>query len=462
MKKFKTISPSTMMGTLTVLQKINSYETAVEIRVMREGLNQNKWDYRNLEKCYMTFAGRPILCAFPNGKIGDGHNSRERTNPDTGEKYDSFIDASSERIVGTLSDDVNDLSLVNEGGYTWLVAQGRLFTFYAPELVREIVRTGRMEVSAETSINDGYKDGDTEVFTDYFGLGVTILGHGVAPAIPGANIKALAALEEEFKNLKLRAASLKTQSEPDGSKTEPQGSETNNPEKRSGNKRMNKKALAELQTKFDALGYKVLGASDDGLHVCLMSADGAPCAYEYTSEEDKNAVVAERIKKVSVNAVYTFDGDVKADIDVCEITDGMAADLIKANADKEEAEKRAEDAEKICADMKEKENARRIEAAAAAVVTTLEKFNKNSDENVPEEEVEDICDAAKRGEFTECVDADGKWCGDEVVAEKVLARCAKSVMAKGAKRNNTFDWGAIQTAPADSDGVEGLLARINK
>ena len=58
-------------GTLTVLQKINQYEFAVEIRMMREGINRNRWDYRNLNEYYTTFVGQPILCAFVNGKVGD-------------------------------------------------------------------------------------------------------------------------------------------------------------------------------------------------------------------------------------------------------------------------------------------------------------------------------------------------------------------------------------------------------
>ena len=37
-------------GEIRFLRKLNKYEFAVEIRVMREGLNNNKWDYRNLRR----------------------------------------------------------------------------------------------------------------------------------------------------------------------------------------------------------------------------------------------------------------------------------------------------------------------------------------------------------------------------------------------------------------------------
>ena len=37
-------------GSVKLLQRLNKYEFLVEIRVMREGLNNNKWDYRNLRE----------------------------------------------------------------------------------------------------------------------------------------------------------------------------------------------------------------------------------------------------------------------------------------------------------------------------------------------------------------------------------------------------------------------------
>ena len=49
--------PSGNMGTLTVLQRLNRYTFAVEVAVMREGVNSNRWDYRNLDKYWNTFIG---------------------------------------------------------------------------------------------------------------------------------------------------------------------------------------------------------------------------------------------------------------------------------------------------------------------------------------------------------------------------------------------------------------------
>ena len=121
-------------GHLRVLRRVNKYEFAVELEVMREGINQNRWDYRNMAENYLSFLGQPILVAYVNGQIGDGHNTREKMNPRTGEMYQSFTDATSERIVGALSEDPAEFSLVEKDGQTWLRAQGKLWSFYAPEL----------------------------------------------------------------------------------------------------------------------------------------------------------------------------------------------------------------------------------------------------------------------------------------------------------------------------------------
>lgn len=103
------------------------------------------------------------------------------------------------------------MSLRERDGETWIVAKGRLFSFYAPELVGKIVRTGRMDVSAETEVRGEIgHDGDVEVYRDWIGIGVTILGDDVDPAVPGARIAALSSMEGEFQELKLRAAALRS------------------------------------------------------------------------------------------------------------------------------------------------------------------------------------------------------------------------------------------------------------
>ena len=114
MSKLKTsgLPEGKVMGELKVLQRLSDYEFGVEIRTIRDGVNRNGWSYQNMDKCYLSFLGTPILCAFiDNQKIGDGHNMTERRDPATGARYYSFTDGTAERIVGTLSDDPKDFTL---------------------------------------------------------------------------------------------------------------------------------------------------------------------------------------------------------------------------------------------------------------------------------------------------------------------------------------------------------------
>ena len=248
-------------GTLKVLQRLNEYEFGVELWVLREGVNRNRWNYQNLRQHYLTFLGQPLLVAYVGNQVGDGHNMAKRWDPKTGKEYYSFTDATAERIVGTLSEDEKDFTLVERDGHMWLRAKGRLFAFYAPELVAKIVEEGTMDVSAETEVTESHEEGDVDVFTEWKGLGVTILGDRVNPAIPGADIARLAAMQEEFKTLKLRAAALHTAAE-NGSAT---------PNKKGLRKTMNKRMMEQMQAKFP--NHKVLSMSEDGLNVALLDAD---------------------------------------------------------------------------------------------------------------------------------------------------------------------------------------------
>ena len=56
------------MGELKVLRRLSDYEFGVEIRTIRDGVNRNFWSYQNMYKCYLSFLGTPILCAFINNK----------------------------------------------------------------------------------------------------------------------------------------------------------------------------------------------------------------------------------------------------------------------------------------------------------------------------------------------------------------------------------------------------------
>lgn len=448
-------------GTLIVLQRINQYEFAVEIKVMREGVNRNRWDYQNLEKCYETFLGQPILCAFVNGKIGDGHNMREKTNRETGEKYYSFTDATAERIVGALSVDKEDFSIQEIDGEKWLVAKGRLWEFYAPELVDKIIRTGRMDVSAETMVEDSYEDGDIEVFTKWTGLGVTILGDDVQPAIPSASIKALELLKDEFAEAKLKAASYE-QRESD------QANKANSKKEKQGDNGMvilNPRECSVLQETYFST-YKVLSAMHDEdkneTLVCLMSADGS--TYSYVMADGEKTVLPERIKSVSVNSAVNFDAERSVPVDSFEMMHALSQNVVTLSNEKKNAEERAAKAEAELKAMQEAETARRKKAAKAAAKSALEKYNESAECAVDAKVLEDIDKDIDDGEYDDCVNCDGEWVGEEAAMNAVYAECGKQAQKyneeKVAKNSKVLVWEKDGAKKASEGGVKAILASL--
>lgn len=449
-------------GQLKVLQKLNPYEFGVELWLLRDGENRNKWSYQNLDKYYKTFVGQPILIAYVMGKIGDGHNSQLKTDPRTGEQYYSYTDGTAERIVGTLSDDESDFSLQQRDGQTWIVAKGRLFAFYAKETVDEIVRTGRMDVSVETLTYESHMEGDVEVITNFRGIGVTILGAGVAPAVPGANIARLAALNEEFKTLKLKAASL--QKTPDEHNAPNNGNLS-----REGVKNLktyNKRQLAELAARFT--DYKVLaaGEKDGKVFVCLMAKDGA---YKYyVIENAAETIVPERYQNMSVNTTMQMGEDCIS----MEAQDFMelvgVENTTRLNAAEEKVTSLTRELDETKAQltaMQAFEDKRRLNAAKDKAKETLAKFNANRKQKIAESEIASILTDIEAGLYTNKCDKERNWTGEAEVAKAVYAVCGEAVEkqdAANASRNRTvYAWDKFnQNSGAADDGtLAGLFAK---
>ena len=356
-------------ATIKVLAQDSDLNYDVLITCMRSGVNRNKWDYQNVEMYAQTFAGTPILCAYVGNKIGDGHNFREIEKADGEVEYD-FRDSTAERIVGCISEDPNDIWTEVRDGYVWVMAKGKLWRFYNSQLVDQIAEQKEMEVSCETLVEESYEDGEVEVFTRWQGIGITILGKGVAPAIPGARIQEFAALSEEFKNACLKAAAYKGNQvqeeekidEPEAGKTINKPHDSKNNAKESNMTKFSKKQVAELASKFE--GYTVLAAGQDevGIHVCLMSADGVTATYTMDSLED--TVAPEKI--IKVNAQVAFSGaDWEMAVDAYEVIDGILADKARANASLDKATADLQEANDKITKMVENEMNRRASAAKA-------------------------------------------------------------------------------------------------
>lgn len=426
-------------GVLRVLSQDKDLNYEVELTVLRSGVNRNKWDFRNVDRYANTFLGTPILCAFPEGQIGDGHNMREYKDKNGNTRY-SFLAPTAERIVGTIYDDPTAVWTEEREGETWIMARGKLWRFYNPELVDKIANQGKMEVSAETDVKDGRKDGDVDVFEVWKGLGVTILGDLVDPAVPGANIKAFAALKERFTQLK--AASY-------------------HKDEKKGVKKLSKKTLMkELASKFE--GYRILGVSDSGRHVLLLNKDLVPCTYEF-QDADHGVVIPERITPIALNASYAFNETEKVEVDCGD----MVSDMTKEACDKAEAAaKECESAKSELADcraqlaaMTERENTRRMKSCEDAVMARLEEAVKNL--SIERSLADDVLADVKAGKYMNSVDADGNFIGDQLAVNALLAKIGDAQM-KGAQKPTRYAWeGGLAKNSGTGDPLADAIAHIS-
>lgn len=444
-------------GKLTVLRKLNEYEFDVEIWLMNDAPTKNRWTFENLGAHYQSFAGQPILCAYRyNGEIGDGHNMEIRRDPKTGERYYSFVGGTAERIVGVISETPGDIWLAEQGNVQWIVAKGRIFAFYAKELVDKIIETGTMDVSVETNVTESYKDDEGwEFMTAWTGLAVTILGDGVAPAIPGANIAALAAMQEDFKELKLRAASLREGVEPEPDNNSDKGVNTHM-------NAFNKTQIAALADKFTGWIVVCAAKDDEGhIHVGLRNEGWEFGRYVMNSETETFA--PERVEKIAVNA----DFGAGLTSDVGDIVSGLNSDLAANAATLETTTNQLNAANETIKTLREQENARRVSDAHRAAKETLAAFNANRTERIEASVLDAVNADIDNGLYTNSVDKDGAWTGAAEVAKTVKALCADAVLAQdkaNAERSRrSFIWEESRDNSADEDdgSVAATLRRLN-
>ena len=460
-------------GELKVLKRESDLFYLVEIAVMREGLNRNMWDYRNADKYADTFMGCPILTAYVGSKIGDGHNMDQKMGPD-GEMYYSTMSPYAERIVGCVGENEGDIRVEERDGQKWIIARGRLWRFYHKELVDKIASQGRMAVSAETEVFEGEKEGSTEVYTNWRGLGVTILGDDVQPAIPGANVKALSELKVALCEMKLRAASLQAETEDPDDEDEPdepdedeRGDEDEDEDRDEDDtavkvqgvrKKMNKKQLAEMAKRFGE-GCRVLAA--DEKHVCMIR-NGELSAYVFDSANE--TIVPEHYVTPNVTACFRFDEENAIDVDISDVTAELAANSAEFerlyNAEKERADK-AEDAVRK---MQEVEKARRIQDVKNALKARMNEIMAEMEVDGCEEICDELCGQAE--EYVgDCGNAE--WNGAEMAADELNARCMKRVLEAARKKNESekktlaWDLGNAKGGKPE-DGLTGAIERILK
>lgn len=450
-----------MNATLRVLGQDSDLNYEVELYIMRSGLNNNRWDYRNIEQHYKTFLGTPILCAYIGTQIADAHNMEEVYWK--GELIYDFTGPTSERIVGAISDNPSDIRIETIEGQQWIIANGKLWRFYNRQLCDHLAEQGRMEVSAETEVTEEHDENSVSIFTAWRGLGVTILHETVAPAIPGASIQALKAMDsEKWNSLKLKAASYHPNTE-GGEGTPPKAEEPTTPNNNKGVEKkliLNKRQLAKLNERFK--DYVLLQATeneeDKSILVTMRNDSYESFSYRLASMDE--TIATERIIPVACTVSIGEDFSMNADDYFASLTSRVE----RLSADLSKAEKERDEAQATIKAMTEKENTRRVKAMKEAAKSALDKFNadRSAEEKVCEEDISCVMAEIDGGDYTECADKGGNFCGEEKVCQRVMSICAQKDIefrAKNAeKKNNQFAWDGI-TAPKGDDGTVGALLR---
>ena len=171
----------------------------VTLTAIAEGKNLNKsiFTYEGMEKHKDTFINKPILCAFPNGQMGENHNFEIAVDPETNEEYQTFLGKNSERPVGLIPESSN-IRIENINGKNWIVLDGYIWKKYNYELVQDILKKSNgwsirnnKNISVEIIVDDKtmeFSEDGYEILNDWTGNGITILADHVTPAIEGANI----------------------------------------------------------------------------------------------------------------------------------------------------------------------------------------------------------------------------------------------------------------------------------
>lgn len=461
-------------GKIKLLASNNKFLYPVEIWALNEKVNRNGWKYTKIASRLELFRNIPILIAYEAGGrvVGSGHNYDLRRD-ENGEEYASFTAADAERIVGWVHDKANIRIEKDEEGTDWVVMDSYLWSWYSKETVDAIAseQGAGMSVSIETLVTEEHMEGDVAVEDDYVVLGITILGRGVSPAVESARIKSLNHLSEMREAMHSNV--LKAASYIEDRNENVQGKNNSN-ERVTKLTYFSRKQCAELSKRFD--GYTVIAAAqgDKVIHVALLSDNGDIAKYEMNSIDETIAV--ERIKACEGTVTFDCDNCDNAEencdnamtVDLSEAIAAMNEVVSKANEAREKAEEDLRKANEsitaamgTIADMRNAENARRVQSAKETAKRTLSAFNANSAFEVSESVLEAINNDIDSGVYTERVNSDGAWVGDAEVELRVKAICAdeqqKFNQANAEKNKNTFIWEKL--SEQEDDGSIGALLK---
>lgn len=442
------------------MEQVNPWTFRVELWLLNGKVNRNGWRYERLREHLRSFLDTPILIAYPTrNQIGDGHNFRMVPDPETGEMVPTFTDADAEHIVGRLSEKESDFRMETRDGTEWIVGSGIIWKWYARELVEKIARDaeqGRaMSVSIETLVTESHMEGEVEVETSWEVLGTTILGDHVAPAVADARIKALRALREPFAELKIRAASWEHKQSDNNDKP--------NDNNKKGVKNLATKAMSKAQIRAVEAklpGYTVLTANelDNGTVKVVAAAKNGElfvCSAASVNELTPEALTAHNMAVTVDESEIDLGGALERMLSAVTAENAvLSAQVEKLNADL--ADERKKNADMVSAEQK-----RRVNAAKAAAKAELEKINacRPDAEKICGDCINEVLEAAEKGEFSECCDPkSGEWCGEAKACAAVRDRAMQEQMKLDAARMN----GKGKTVYAFEQGAKGSSGQVSE
>lgn len=411
-------------GLLKILAEKDKWKQKVELWLLNSDVNRNNWQYLNLDEHKSLFAETPILIAYKNGELGDGHNFEEVKLPN-GKVVASFMGSDSERAVGFFPTNA-EMRIEQKDGKEWIVGVGWIWKWYAQELVAHLKEQGLegMSISIETLIDEMYMNGTTEVFTKYQILGTTILHETVKPAVADARIRALSAFGiDKIREETLRVASMYQEQK----KYNPQTK--TNKEKQTI---MNKKSLKNNFKDFNVI--EVVGEK-----VALLSIDKHE-AYVSAVTKDERGIVEGA--KINVNATVVFgEGENEVKVALDTVLDSVLGDTKKENeslkqavADKETTIKALSEANEK---MKNQETNRRKEAIVSAIENRFEEIKNNSGIEYTNEECNQLKTEERINQFIQLEDKDGKFVGVAESVKAVDAICMDKIIEANKERVNT-------------------------
>ena len=259
----------------------------------------------------------------------------------------------------------------------------------------------------------------------------------------------LPAMQEEFKTLKLRAASLDP------------GKGSNETNKRKGVNIMSKKAMEAMSEKFK--GYRVVALSEDGMHVGLVDSAGSAYTYAFNAE-DNGTVVESRIKPAYLTAAFPFGKGAEATVEVSDIVDYACAAKGQQAEDVKALQARLDAAEEKIRTMEAAEHERRVEAVKEAVngaLADIEACAVEGDADMTET-AKDLCDRAE--EFA-AMETDGKFCGADRAVLDLMAAHGKAQTEKRKKemaaKQHSFAWNNPKTNGGEGGGIAEMLSHMN-